>query len=184
MLPLPRFAVAALCVVLPSLVTGCASVTVGSHVARDVDFARSWTYSWGPADALPTGDARLDNNPFFNDHLQGAVERRLAARGWEVFPSGSPELLIHYHANVARRFDLDSIDGQLGRCYGSDCGGRIREYEAGTLVLDIVDARTNRVVWRGWAQNSMEGIFDNQDRLERMINSAVERMLQRLPRSF
>ena len=41
------------------------------------------TYDWGPADALPTGDPRLDQNPFFKDHLEGAVEKELATRGFD-----------------------------------------------------------------------------------------------------
>ena len=69
---------------LPVLIAGCATtMTVSSHVDRAVDFAHYRTYDWGPADALPTGDARLDANPFFKDHLQGEVEKQLAAKGFE-----------------------------------------------------------------------------------------------------
>ena len=67
--------------VLTLAVTGCATMLVSSHVQRDVDFAQYRTYDWGAPDALPTGDPRLDDNPFFNDHMQGAVEKQLAARG-------------------------------------------------------------------------------------------------------
>ena len=59
--------------------TGCATtMTVSSHVDRGIDFARYRTYDWGPADALPTGDPRLDRNPFFKDHVRG---RRRKATG-------------------------------------------------------------------------------------------------------
>ena len=51
-------------------------------------------------------------------------------------------------------------------------------------MLDIVDTRTDRVIWRGWAQDSVEDILDNQDRMARKINEAVRRMLERLPRSL
>lgn len=56
------------------------------------------------------------------------------------------------------------------------------EYEEGTIVIDIVDARTDRVVWRGWAQSNMDGVIDNQDLLEKQIRKAVARMMERLPR--
>ena len=49
-------------------------------------------------------------------------------------------------------------------------------------VLDIVDTRTNRVIWRGWAQDSLEGVLGNHDKMERQIHEAVTRMLQRFPR--
>jgi hypothetical protein len=57
----------------------------------------------------------------------------------------------------------------------------VSEYDSGTLVLDFVDARTKKVVWRGWAQNNMEGVIANQDRLEAHIDEAVRRMFERFP---
>lgn len=162
-------------------VTGCATMSVSSHVARGLDFAQYRTYEWGPADALPTGDPRLDKNPFFQDHVQGAVERELAARGFEQSTSGTPNLLIHYHASITQRIDVDRLDREYGNCYGEDCQVGVVEFEAGTLVLDIVDAQTNRVIWRGWARHGVEDMLDNPDRMARRINEAVRRMLERLP---
>ena len=163
-------------------VTGCATtMNVSSHVQRGVDFSRYRTYDWGPADALPTGDPRLDKNPFFQDHLQGAIEKQLATRGFERSTSGTPDLLIHYHASINQRIDVNRLDREYGYCYDEDCHTRVMEYEAGTLVLDIVDTRTNRVIWRGWAQDSVEGVLDNEDRMARKIDEGVTRMLARLP---
>ena len=163
---------------------GCATMNVSSHVERGLDFAQYHTYDWGPADALPTGDPRLDKNPFFQDHVQGAVEKQLAAKGFERSTSRAPDLLIHYHASINRRIDVNRVDHKFGYCYNEDCRAGVIEYEAGTLVLDIVDTRTNRVIWRGWAQHSVEGVLDNQDRMARKINEAVRRMLERLPRGL
>ena len=60
-------------------VAGCATMTVSSHIERNINFSQYATYDWGPPDNLPVGDPRLDNNPFFNDYLQGAIEKQLAA---------------------------------------------------------------------------------------------------------
>ena len=49
------------------------------------------------------------------------------------------------------------------------------------LVIDMVDAKTNKVVWRGWAQDSMTGVIDNQTRLEKQIDEAVTKMMKELP---
>jgi len=156
-------------------------MTVSSHVDRGINFARYRTYDWGPADALPTGDPRLDRNPFFKDHVEGAVEKQLAARGLEMSTSGTPDLFIHYHASINQRIDVNRVDRRYGYCYGVDCPSDVIEYEAGTLVLDIVDSRTNRVIWRGWAQDTVEGVLDNEDAMARQINEAITRMLARLP---
>jgi len=44
-----------------------------------------------------------------------------------------------------------------------------------------VDARTNRVIWRGWAQDSVEDTLDNPDRMAKQIDEAVTRMMLMLP---
>ena len=161
--------------------TGCATMNVSSHVERGLNFSQYRTYDWGPADALPTGDPRLDKNPFFQDHFQGAMEKQLAARGFDRSTSGTPDLLIHYHASINQRIDVNRVDHEYGYCYDDDCRAGVIEYEAGTLVLDIVDTRTNRVIWRGWAQDTVEGVLDNEDEMARQIDRAVTRMLARLP---
>ena len=138
------------------VLTGCATMNVSSHVLRGADFTQYRTFEWGPADALPTGDPRLDRDPFFQDHVQGAVEKGLAGRGFARVSVGTPDLLIHYHANISRRIDINWLDRERGYCYDDACGVRTVEKEAGTLVLDVIDARTNRLVWRGWAQHSVK----------------------------
>ena len=161
--------------------TSCATtMSVSSYVERGVDFGRYRTFDWGPADALPTGDPRLDKNPFFQDHVERAVEKQLAARGFQRSTSGTPDLLIHYHASINQRFNVDRMDREHGYCYNGGCRAGVSEYEAGTLVLDMVDTRTNRVIWRGWAQDSVEKVLDNQDTMARKINEGVTRMLARL----
>jgi hypothetical protein len=162
-------------------VTSCATMNVSSHVQGGLDFAQYRTYDWGPADALPTGDPRLDKNPFFQDHILGAVEKQMAVKGYERSESGTPDLRIHYHASINQRIDVYGVDRDRGYCYDDDCKARVTDYEAGTLVLDLVDTRTNRVIWRGWAQDTVEDVLNNQDRMAKKIDEAVRRMLARLP---
>jgi len=82
---------------------------------------------------------------------------------------------------VDRRLDVNRLDAQSGYCSRNDCQGGVSEYEEGTLVIDMIDVRTNRLVWRGWAQDSVEGVLDNEDRLARKIEDAVRLMLMQLP---
>lgn len=130
--------------------------------------------------ALPTGDPRLDNNPFFKDYLEGSVGKALETRRYVRATSGTPDLLVHYHANISKTFDINGVDNRSGRCY-QDCEPRFMEYEQGTIVLDIVDTHTNRVVWRGWAQQNINGLIDNQELLRKNVIKAVTRMMERLP---
>jgi hypothetical protein len=159
-------------------------MNVSAHMQRGLDFARYHTYEWGPADALPTGDPRLDRDPFFKDHLEGAVEKQLALKGFERPEAGTPDLLIHYHASVNTRIDVNRADQEYGYCYDETCGARVLEYEAGTLILDFVDTSTNRVIWRGWAQDAVQGMLENRDVMATRIDEAVTRMLQKFPRGL
>ena len=72
------------------------------------------------------------------------------------------------------------MDHRYGYCY-DNCEPQYSDYEQGTLVIDLVDTNTNKVVWRGWAQDSMNGIIDNQDRLEQQVDESVTKMMMRLP---
>ena len=158
-----------------------AAISVSSHIDRRLDFSQYRTFDWGPADARPTGDPRLDRDPFFKDHLEGAVERGLARRGIELTTGGIPDLLIHYHANVSERIDVNRADRLYGYCRVSDCPPDVVSYEAGTLVLDFIDPRTDTLVWRAWAQNDVKDMLRDRDKMAKTIDRAVAEMLLQLP---
>jgi len=171
-----RFAALAAVLVATTIVAACATMRVGSYVARGTDFSRAQTYAWGPADALPIGDARLDNNPIFRDYLQGAVERGLRGRGLLLVPeSARPDLLIHFHGTVRQVFDVNAPVHGRGVVEPEDVS--IVDYDEGTLLIDIVDAHSHQLLWRGWAIDSLTGILETQDRMEQKIDQAVTRML-------
>ena len=150
---------------------GCAGIASGSYVNSQTGLTPYATVGWGPADGVPTGDPRLDNNPFFEKRLQTDVAQRLGERGFQQ--AGEPDLLVYYHVSVGER-----IDG-FGYCDAGGCEPFV--YDFGTIVLDLVDRRVNRLVWRGWASGSMDGAIDNQDWMERRIDEAVTRIMARLP---
>jgi len=164
------------------VVSACATMQVSSHVERGLDFSQYRTFDWGPPDKLPLSDPRLDRDRFFRDEVEGAIEKQMAARGFErSATSQTPDVRIHYHASINTRFDVRE-DNHSGNCTDGDvCPARVIEYEAGTLVVDIVDQRTERLIWRGWAQGSVEGVLDNKGRLRQKIDEGVTRMFARFP---
>ncbi len=64
-----------------------------------------------------------------------------------------------------------------GPYYGSS---RLREYVQAQLVLDVVDAQTDELIWRGWATKSLE---DNPtpEAVRKYVKAAVEKILERFP---
>jgi hypothetical protein len=154
----------------------CAPVRVNASLERGVDFGRYHSYAWAPDDRFSTGDPRLDNNEFFENRLKADVEHGLGARGLEKTTAATAALIIHYHARVMQKMDVNELDRQYGYC--TDCHSSI--YDAGTITIDMVDASTNRLVWRGWSEGSLDGI-DHQALLESRVDDAVTRILARLP---
>ena len=178
----PRRLLAGLTIVVAALAFGgCATLSTSSHVDDRFDFAHYRTFDWGTPDKFPIGDARLDKNPIFLDYLHGAVEKQLAARGYERVVTGRPQLLIHFHASIDRRLNVNAADARYGYCLPDDCRAGVAEFEAGTIIIDVIDARTNRLVWRGWAQDSVDAVLEDRDRLVRMVETGVARMFAGLP---
>ncbi len=170
---------------LAVLVSGCATMNVSSHVERGLDFTQYTTWEWAPPDALPASDARLDN-PFFRDHFQGAVEREMTHRGFTqtVMEGDVPDLRVHYHANLSPQLRVNTGDQSFGACYDENCTVRVLDNEVGTILIDVVDGHTNRLIWRGWAQHSVDGVLDNPTKFQARIQEAVTRMFGRFPRSI
>ena len=161
------------------LAAGCASMNVSSYVERGYDLSRFHTYAWSPAPAAATGDPRLDSNPFFDEQMRAEVEMQMAMRGFER-TARPPDLLVHYHANMTQRIETEDLDGQYGSCEQGNC--RAEVYDAGTILIDLVDPGTQKVIWRGWAEGAMDGVVDDQTWLEAKITQAVTRIFERLPR--
>ncbi len=161
-------------------IAGCATLETGSFVDRGANFTRYRTYNWERRTARPPGDPRLEKNGLFQDHLQGAVEKQFAARGFRGPTPRKPDLLLRYRAAVTPRVTVNGVESGYGHCT-SDCSARIVEYETATLVLDVIDARTNKMLWRGWAQDDLNDVLHDEDRMARRIDAAVTQMLAKFP---
>ena len=155
---------------------------VSAHVDPNADFAQFKTFAWGPPDSLPAGDPRLDENGFFQDHMQGAVERQMLRKGYaHAGERDTPDVRIHFHAVVRARMNVNNLDAGRGFCSGTDCGAGVSEFEEGTLIVDVMDSRTNRLVWRGWAQDTIGDTLNNGDKLAERIDRAVTGLMGALP---
>jgi hypothetical protein len=166
------FLVLAVCAVA---LEGCAIRSVHSYLDRSADLGRERRYAWGPADQFSTGDPRLDNNEIVQDRIRAAIEKQLAAKGFEKAASGSPDLFVHYHVSVEQRIDLGRE--QTAPC--PDCKPFI--YDAGTLVVDLVDAGSHLVIWRGWSEGNVDGLIDNQKWLDEQLDDTIKRIFDQLP---
>jgi hypothetical protein len=154
-------------------------VRVHSYAERDLDVRRYHTYAWAAPEAFGTGDPRLDNNTFFIERLQRAIAGHLHEKGFEPAGQGQPDFVVRYHARVEQRLDSTELRPWEPACQSGDC--RPFVYAAGTLLIDVVDARSNRLMWRGAAERGLEGAIDNQTLMEAAVDDAVKRIMGRFP---
>lgn len=162
---------------------GCAmGITAGADFAPTADFEPYTTFSFDEPDDRPVGDPRLENNPFFEDRLHAAIAAELAGRGIREGQPG-PALLVHHHAAVRDRVDVYEADARAGYRtseYGE--GTQVVQYEEGTILVDIADAKTREVLWRGWAQFDIGRAIADADVLADAIEDAVRKMFRSFPR--
>ena len=162
------------------IASGCALRQVNSYTERGFDPARYHTYQWAPDEERPTGDPPLDNNPFFRGCVVAGVDDALAKRGYQKATAERADLVIQYHVQITQRVETAGADLVYRAC--TEC--RPYVYDAGSLVIDLVDARTRALLWRGWAEGDISGIMENQSWMEERVAEAVSRIMERLPRGL
>ena len=79
-------------------------------------------------------------------------------------------------SKVARAVFLSRLPGSIGISTGS----QIRTYEQGTLLIDVIDVASDKLVWRGTSAQAMPDLSDPQ-RLTDHINATVAAVLAQFP---
>jgi hypothetical protein len=130
---------------------------------------------------LPSGDPRFDNS-IIDARVRASVDRALAAKGYTRVESGSPDFLVGYHAVLRAKMDVATID----RWYGYRGGGfanphyDVRPYDEGTLLIDVIDPASTKLLWRGTATGAVLEKAD-VDKREKRADQAVNDILAEFP---
>jgi hypothetical protein len=160
--------------------TNCSdNLRVKSDYDRKTNFNQYKTYDW-----LSAQDIELKNNPLIYNELtdqriKTAVNRLLPGRG-VLLNSTNPDLKIHYHIIVEDRTIVrPNLYGSYSSPYWSRNQVSSYPFREGTLIIDLMDAHNNALVWRGWTINILEG--NDIELSEDRINLAVARILETFP---
>ena len=140
-------------------------------------FSQYKTYSWQeikPANSL--WDARIKN----------AVDAQLAAKGWTQVDSGGDVAVVAMKTSKTQRTLQTFYDGFGGgwgwRRFGGggfgDATTTEQDYKVGTLVIDLYDAKTKQLIWRGSAQDTLS---DKATKNEKNLDKGVAKMFKAFP---
>jgi hypothetical protein len=171
--------------VATATLAACAPLQVSTYVRPEAETGRYLSYEWEPVGLRSIGDPRLDGNSVFESYVTAAIDEQLRVQGLEPTATGMADLRVRWSASTVQRAyasDRGTAAGGLRAAECADCG--IDVFDEGTLAIDLVDAQTDRLIWRGWATAAIDGVIADQPRMERRLHDAVVRLLQRLPRGI
>jgi len=149
-----------------------ASVSVDFEKAAD--FSKYKTYQWKEGTSLP--------NPLMQDRLEAAIDKELQAKG--VKPAtDQADLIVITHGKLETQQHVDVTSFGYGGYYGWGGGmattsTTVREIPVGTILVDLVDSGTNKLVWRGSGQDI---VSTKPEKNEAKINKIIPKMFKNFP---
>lgn len=182
-------AVRALVALLFVVSAGCATTSprsVRSDYDRNADFSQYRTYGIMPG----AGRSQTGGNyqTLLAQRIEAAVSRELEARGYVRAPN--PDLLVNFQVTVKNVQEVTQVPTAGPPAYSYRYGVYggwptysyetwVRDYDEGTLLIDLVDAGRQQLVWE--AAGTGRVTKEKLDNLEATVNAAVAALFARYP---
>jgi hypothetical protein len=158
--------------------SGCASLSVKSDYDASASFSGLKTYGWLPAPKEVIDDPRVDWE-LLSSRIRTAVDRELSEKGFTRQTTGSPDFLIGFQATLDKKMTWQEMDREYGRRGGYPRWTQ-EVYDQGTLVLDVIDVESQKIIWSGSATDKVNFSL-SPEKEEAEINEAVSKMLKEFP---
>jgi len=167
-------------IALAILSATASSAEVRTDYDRNADFSRYHTYSWGNVHT---------QNPLWVDRIKAAVNSALAAKGWKEVESGGDasimamemttnhQTLNTFYDNFGGGWGWRGWGGGFGDDFGTSTTTE-QTYKVGTLVVDVFDTNTKKLVFRA---SSSDTLSDKSDKNIKKLNADVQKMFDRFP---
>jgi len=176
--------VATLCVATFCAVA-LASCAPALHVETDFDRGTKFRdyHEWSFIDSPSGRGGSLGGlDPTLRTLVEDVIRGELTSRKFTSAESGAADFYVAYHGGAQDRTTVDTYGYTSGwwEARGGDVylvGANQRTVTEGTLVLDIVDAKSRALVWRGMAK----GVVADPAEAAEKATKAVRRMLDNFP---
>ena len=125
-------------------------------------------------------------DPFMKDRIIESINAQLAAKGWTRVDSGGDVAVVAIKTTQTQRTLQTFYDGFGGGWRWRGFGGfgssttTEQDYKEGTLVVDLYDAKTKQLIWRGIAQDMLS---DKAEENEKNLDKGVAKMFKGFPPS-
>jgi len=153
------------------------SLKIYSDFDHNISIKKYKTFGWPDHEKLD-----IKNNPLYNEQTENVIQREVALqltkKGYQ-FSELQPDLRIHYHIVLENWSITPDPFGYEYDSYWLNREIHLYEYREGTLIIDLVDPKTDFLVWRGWVVN-----FNNQKKagqIEKQIKKATPKIFEAFP---
>jgi hypothetical protein len=181
------WAIIAIVAALSSL-SGCASRARYDY-DREIAFSHYRTFDW-IAPPVRASEEEINSDPegpfarnsLLDKRIRAAVNEHLEARGYRYEDGGEPDFRLNYHVTFKDKLAGSGSEfGYASRyrrgAFSSGFNWSVRQYQEGTIIIDIVDRSKDQLAWRGWmTSRNRDGYFDEPE-----IARAVRTILTRFP---
>ncbi len=172
---------------LAAALAGCSSLKVNTEYDPTAPYATYKTYAWI---ANPPGpeQAPAIRNPVIQQQVVAAVDREMARKGFALTkPDASPDVLVSVHGWAQQRIEVTNYGYSYGGAYAYGPyrpmpvpgGTDVHTYTDGTLLLDFVDAKAKKLVWRGTASDTFSS--PDLNAVKRSVDEAARQLLDAYP---
>ena len=142
---------------------------------HNANFGQYKTFSW---EKVQTQDPLLVNR------IKDAVNGALTAKGWTQVESGGDVCILAMEITQNQQTLNTFYDGFGGgwrwRGFGGfgDATTTTETYQVGTVVIDLFDAKTKALIWRG---SSSDTLSNNADKNTKNLDKGVQKMFAHFP---
>ena len=175
---MPRVLQFALLLTVFVLPLGCAStpkLEAVSDFDRTYDFTSTRSFSILPIDRTSAAERLISDMQV--SRIEEALSAELVRRGYDMAPSREDaDLYLSWHLVTREKTDIRSYNAssayQCWRCGPPVSDVTVRQYTEGTFIVDLIDPRRNRSVWRSTIQSRINATPDPETAGERRQRAA------------
>ena len=152
--------------------------------AKGTNFSQFKTYAWAEHGAVA--------HPILAADIVDAINQELNARGLQKAAS-NPDLIIQIYGSVDQESTMYSNDplyagtggippfdpSMTGPAFVGFYGNTTVTIHKGEMVVDLIDAKTKKLVWRGMAE---ESVSSDPEKLVEEVNGAISKMFKQYPK--
>jgi hypothetical protein len=159
------------------------TVGCGASIKTATDYNRNINFSKYQSFYVKSGNS--SGNPLMDQRAIADVRRALTAKGWTAVPEGQAQTAVVVHTATKTKHTYETLyDGWGGwgwRRFGGGFGDAttyVNDFQVGTVVVDIFDARTKQAVWHGSATDALS---DNAKSNASITQQAIDKMFATFP---